>query len=167
MALRISASAAVPVRRFFFPSSVREVHLKFEKKIRRPSWVSGVQMFTSRAKYVGPILTAVFPCTLRPQQLAVFPAYFQFTHSRTTSNPFNQSKIPGAGGLDGDASRPDCERSRNQGAFGGRAHTTAQNCRSRSARTLAYCYNDARVIEFVWTNLVTNRLKGGARSFED
>src|SRR5207249_7001705 len=28
----------------FFPSSVREVHLKFEKKIRRPSWVSGVQM---------------------------------------------------------------------------------------------------------------------------
>src|SRR5205814_9060514 len=69
---------------------------------------------------LGPILTAVFPCTLRPQQLAVFPAYFQFTHSRTTSNPFNQSKIPGAGGLDGDASRPDCERSRNQGAFGGR-----------------------------------------------
>src|SRR5205823_13446032 len=45
------------------------------------------------------------PISLRPQQLAVFPAYFQFTHSRTTSNPFNQSKIPGAGGLDGDASR--------------------------------------------------------------
>jgi hypothetical protein len=92
----------------FFPSSVRDVHLKFEKKIRRLGWVSGVQMFTSRAKYVGLILTAVFLCTLRPQQLAVFPAYFQFTHSRTTSNPFSESKIPGAGGLYGDASRPDC-----------------------------------------------------------
>jgi hypothetical protein len=28
-------------------------------------------------------------------------------------------------------------------------------------------YNDARVIKFVWTNLVKNRMKGGARSFED
>lgn len=34
-------------------------------------------------------------------------------------------------------------------------------------RRPAYCYNDARVIKFVWTNLVKNRMKGGARSFED
>jgi hypothetical protein len=34
-------------------------------------------------------------------------------------------------------------------------------------RPHAYCYNDARVIKFVWTNLVKNRMKGGARSFED
>src|SRR5215469_9010881 len=87
-------------------------------------------MFTSRVDYLGPILTAVFV-----QQTPVFPAYFQFTRSRTAPNPFNRNKIQNAGGLYGDESRPDCERSRNQKAFGGRAHTTAQNCRSRSART--------------------------------
>ena len=45
--------------------------------------------------------------------------------------------------------------------------TCQQHCFSTLNHNLAYCYNDARVIKFVWTNLVTNRLKGGAQSFED
>jgi len=45
--------------------------------------------------------------------------------------------------------------------------TCQQHCFSTLNHNLAYCYNDARVIKFVWTNLVKNRLKGGARSFED
>ncbi len=32
---------------------------------------------------------------------------------------------------------------------------------------LAYGYNDARFIRFVWTNLVKNSMKGGAQSFDD
>jgi len=43
--------------------------------------------------------------------------------------------------------------------------TCQQHCFSTLNHNLAYCYNDARVIKFVWTNLVTNRLQGGARSF--
>jgi hypothetical protein len=42
-----------------------------------------------------------------------------------------------------------------------------QHCFSTLNHNLAYCYKDARVIKLVWTNLVKNRLKGGARSFED
>jgi MoaA/NifB/PqqE/SkfB family radical SAM enzyme len=45
--------------------------------------------------------------------------------------------------------------------------TCQQHCFSTLNHNLAYCYNDARVIKFVWTNLVTNRLQGGAQSFED
>ncbi len=45
--------------------------------------------------------------------------------------------------------------------------TCQEHCFSTLNHNLAYCYNDARVIKFVWTNLVTNRMKGGARSFED
>lgn len=45
--------------------------------------------------------------------------------------------------------------------------TCQQHCFSTLNHNLAYCYNDARVIKFVWTNLVRNRAKGGARSFED
>jgi len=45
--------------------------------------------------------------------------------------------------------------------------TCQQHCFSTLNHNLAYCYNDARVIKFVWTNLVTNRMKGGAQSFED
>src|SRR6201987_1317959 len=43
--------------------------------------------------------------------------------------------------------------------------TCQQHCFSTLNHNLAYCYNDARVIKFVWTQLVTNRMKGGARSF--
>ena len=45
--------------------------------------------------------------------------------------------------------------------------TCQQHCFSTLNHNLAYCYNDARVIKFVWTNLVKNRMNGGARSFED
>ena len=36
-----------------------------------------------------------------------------------------------------------------------------------SHHNLAYRNKDARVIKFVWANLVKNRMQGGARSFED
>jgi radical SAM protein with 4Fe4S-binding SPASM domain len=49
----------------------------------------------------------------------------------------------------------------------GMKNTCQQHCFSTLNHNLAYCYNDARVIKFVWTNLVKNRMKGGARSFED
>lgn len=41
-----------------------------------------------------------------------------------------------------------------------------QHCFSTLNHNLAYCYNDARVIKFVWTQMVKNRMKGGARSFD-
>jgi MoaA/NifB/PqqE/SkfB family radical SAM enzyme len=41
------------------------------------------------------------------------------------------------------------------------------HCFSTLNHNLAYCYNDARVIKFLWTQAVKNRMKGGARSFED
>jgi MoaA/NifB/PqqE/SkfB family radical SAM enzyme len=45
--------------------------------------------------------------------------------------------------------------------------TCQRHCFSTLNHNLAYCYNDARVIKFVWKNMVTNRMKGGAQSFED
>jgi MoaA/NifB/PqqE/SkfB family radical SAM enzyme len=45
--------------------------------------------------------------------------------------------------------------------------TCQRHCFSTLNHNLAYCYNDARVIKFVWKNLVSNRMKGGAQSFED
>ena len=41
------------------------------------------------------------------------------------------------------------------------------HCFSTLNHNLGYCYNDARVIKWVWKQMVTNRMKGGARSFED
>src|SRR5246127_470184 len=55
----------------------------------------------------------------------------------------------------------------DDGQLAGMKKTCQQHCFSTLNHNLAYCYNDARVIKFVWTNLVKNRLKGGARSFED
>jgi radical SAM protein with 4Fe4S-binding SPASM domain len=49
----------------------------------------------------------------------------------------------------------------------GMKKTCQQHCFSTLNHNLAYCYDDARVIKFVWTNLVKNRMKGGAQSFED
>ena len=46
-------------------------------------------------------------------------------------------------------------------------HTCQRHCFSTLNHNLGYCYNDARVIKWVWTQAVTNRMKGGARSFED
>ena len=42
-----------------------------------------------------------------------------------------------------------------------------RHCFSTLNHNLGYCYNDARVIRWVWKQVVTNRLKGGAKSFED
>jgi MoaA/NifB/PqqE/SkfB family radical SAM enzyme len=42
-----------------------------------------------------------------------------------------------------------------------------RHCFSTLNHNLAYCYDDSRVIKFVWTQIVKNRLKGGARSFDD
>jgi len=53
------------------------------------------------------------------------------------------------------------------GQLAGMKKTCQQHCFSTLNHNLAYCYNDARVIKFVWTNLVKNRMKGCARSFED
>jgi hypothetical protein len=42
-----------------------------------------------------------------------------------------------------------------------------RHCFSTLNHNLAYSYDDSRVIKFVWTQLVKNRLKGGARSFDE
>ncbi|MGO9540780.1 MAG: SPASM domain-containing protein [Terriglobales bacterium] len=46
-------------------------------------------------------------------------------------------------------------------------HTCQRHCFSTLNHNLGYCYNDARVIKWVWKQAVTNRMQGGARSFED
>jgi hypothetical protein len=45
--------------------------------------------------------------------------------------------------------------------------TCQHHCFSTLNHNLGYCYNDARVIKWVWKQAVTNKFKGGARSFED
>ena len=42
-----------------------------------------------------------------------------------------------------------------------------RHCFSTLNHNLGYCYNDARVVKWVWKQVVTNRMQGGARSFED
>src|ERR1700723_255450 len=42
-----------------------------------------------------------------------------------------------------------------------------RHCFSTLNHNLGYCYNDARVIKWIWKQVVTNRMKGGAKSFED
>src|ERR1700758_3369554 len=56
----------------------------------------------------------------------------------------------------------------DQTQLGAMKKTCQRHCFSTLNHNLAYCYNDARVIKWVWTNMVKNRLQGGgARSFED
>ncbi|HZQ70451.1 MAG TPA: radical SAM/SPASM domain-containing protein [Terriglobales bacterium] len=45
--------------------------------------------------------------------------------------------------------------------------TCQRHCFSTLNHNLGYCYNDARVIKWLWKQVVTNKLRGGARSFED
>ena len=45
--------------------------------------------------------------------------------------------------------------------------TFQQHCSSTLNHNLAYCYNDARVIKWLWSNVIKNRFQGGLRSFED
>ena len=44
--------------------------------------------------------------------------------------------------------------------------TCQKHCFSTLNHNLGYCYNDARVIKFIWKQ-AKNRFRGGARSFED
>jgi radical SAM protein with 4Fe4S-binding SPASM domain len=55
----------------------------------------------------------------------------------------------------------------DQAQLGAMKKTCQRHCFSTLNHNLAYCYNDARVMKWLWTNLTTNRLHGGARSFED
>jgi hypothetical protein len=41
-----------------------------------------------------------------------------------------------------------------------------KHCFSTLNHTLAYCYDDARVIKYVWTQFFKNRLKGGTKGFD-
>jgi MoaA/NifB/PqqE/SkfB family radical SAM enzyme len=41
------------------------------------------------------------------------------------------------------------------------------HCFSTLNHNLAYCYNDARVIKWLWSNVIKNKFRGGVRSFED
>ena len=42
-----------------------------------------------------------------------------------------------------------------------------RHCFSTLNHNLAYCYDDSRVVKFVWTQIVKNRLKGGAHNFDE
>ena len=44
--------------------------------------------------------------------------------------------------------------------------TCQKHCFSTLNHNLAYCYNDARVIKWMWEN-VKRGFRGGLRSFED
>jgi MoaA/NifB/PqqE/SkfB family radical SAM enzyme len=45
--------------------------------------------------------------------------------------------------------------------------TCQRHCFSTLNHNLAYCYNDARVIKWLWSNIIKNKFRGGVRSFED
>jgi MoaA/NifB/PqqE/SkfB family radical SAM enzyme len=45
--------------------------------------------------------------------------------------------------------------------------TCEKHCFSTLNHNLAYCYNDARVIKWLWSQVVKNKFQGGARSFDD
>ena len=55
----------------------------------------------------------------------------------------------------------------DQEQLAGLKKTCQQHCFSTLNHDLAYCYNDARVIKWVWSNVIKNRFQGGVRSFED
>ena len=54
----------------------------------------------------------------------------------------------------------------NPGQLRERKKTCQQQCFSTLNHNLAYCYNDARVIKWIWSQL-RNGFQGGARSFGD
>jgi MoaA/NifB/PqqE/SkfB family radical SAM enzyme len=55
----------------------------------------------------------------------------------------------------------------NAEQLGAMKKSCQRHCFSTLNHNLAYCYDDSRVIKWVWTQIVKNRLKGGARSFDD
>jgi MoaA/NifB/PqqE/SkfB family radical SAM enzyme len=55
----------------------------------------------------------------------------------------------------------------DQQQLAGMKKTCQQHCFSTLNHNLAYCYNDARVIKWLWSNVVKNKFQGGVRSFEE
>jgi len=55
----------------------------------------------------------------------------------------------------------------DQQQLAGMKKTCQQHCFSTLNHNLAYCYNDARVIKWLWSNVIKNKFQGGVRSFED
>ena len=45
--------------------------------------------------------------------------------------------------------------------------TWQRHCFSTLSHNLAYRYNDARVIDWMWSNVIKNKFQGSARSLED
>ena len=45
--------------------------------------------------------------------------------------------------------------------------TCQRHCFSTLNHNLAYCYNDARVMKWLWSSVIKNKCQGGVRSFED
>jgi hypothetical protein len=45
--------------------------------------------------------------------------------------------------------------------------TCQRHCFSTLNHNLAYCYNDARVMKWLWSSVIKNKFQGGVRSFED
>jgi hypothetical protein len=57
---------------------------------------------------------------------------------------------------------------KNVGVLSVTLKTTCQrHCFSTLNHNLAYCYNDARVIKWLWSNVIKNIFQGGIYSFED
>jgi len=52
------------------------------------------------------------------------------------------------------------------GQLGEMKKTCEQHCFSTLNHNLGYCYNDARVLKWIWKQ-VRNGFKGGVHSFED
>ena len=55
----------------------------------------------------------------------------------------------------------------DQGQLGEMKKTCQRHCFSTLNHNLAYCYNDARVIKWLWSNAIKNKFQGGVKSFED
>ena len=49
----------------------------------------------------------------------------------------------------------------------GMKKTCQRHCFSTLNHNLAYCYNDARVIKWLWSSVIKQRFQGGVRSFDD
>jgi hypothetical protein len=45
--------------------------------------------------------------------------------------------------------------------------TCQEHCFSTLNHNLAYCYNDARVIKWLWSQVIKHKFQGGARSFDE
>jgi radical SAM protein with 4Fe4S-binding SPASM domain len=55
----------------------------------------------------------------------------------------------------------------DQSQLRGMKKTCQRHCFSTLNHNLAYCYNDARVIKWLWSNAIKTKFRGGVRSFED